>query len=113
MMKFGANVLQTALKGLKLAKAGNYDHVLNLKYTCRALPSCFFLVHAVNQTNGKKDRNRQRRVTSSTNAHVILLTSLPSYAYLCWPQLFFYFLSFHKMSLTTVLLIFLSDCCKI
>ena len=43
MMKFGANVLETALKGLKLAKAGNYDHVLNLKYTCRALPSCFGL----------------------------------------------------------------------
>ena len=41
MMKFGANVTQTALKGLNLAKAGNYDHVLNLKYTCRALPSCF------------------------------------------------------------------------
>ena len=41
MMKFGANVTQTALKGLILAQAGNYDHVLNLKYTCRALPSCF------------------------------------------------------------------------
>ena len=41
-MKFGANVTQTALKGLDLAQAGNYDHVLNLKYTCRALPSCLF-----------------------------------------------------------------------
>ena len=40
MMKFGANVTQTALKGLNLAQAGNYDHVLNLNYTCRALPSC-------------------------------------------------------------------------
>ena len=40
-MKFGANVTQTALKDLDLAQAGNYDHVLNLKYTCRALPSCF------------------------------------------------------------------------
>ena len=40
MMKFGANVTQTALKGFNLAQAGNYDHVLNLKYTCRALPSC-------------------------------------------------------------------------
>ena len=40
MMKFGANVTQTALIGLNLAQAGNYDHVLNLKYTCRALPSC-------------------------------------------------------------------------
>ena len=43
MMKFGANVTQTALKGLNLAQTGNYDHVLNLKYTCRALPSCFIL----------------------------------------------------------------------
>ena len=43
MMKFGANVAQTALKGLNLAQTGNYNHVLNLKYTCRALPSCFFL----------------------------------------------------------------------
>ena len=43
MMKFGANVTQTALKGLNLAQAGNYDHVLNLKYTCQALPSCFFI----------------------------------------------------------------------
>ena len=41
MMKFGANITQTAHKGLNLAQAGNYDHVLNLKYTCRALPSCF------------------------------------------------------------------------
>ena len=30
MMKFGANVTQTALKGLNLAKTGNYDHVLNI-----------------------------------------------------------------------------------
>ena len=45
MMKFGANVTETALKGLNLAKAGNYDHVLNLKYTCRALPSCFYSFH--------------------------------------------------------------------
>ena len=44
MMKFGANVTQTALKGLNLAQAGNYDHVLNLKYTCRALPSCCFII---------------------------------------------------------------------
>ena len=43
MMKFGAIVTQTALKGLNLAQAGNYDHVLNLKYTCRALPSCFII----------------------------------------------------------------------
>ena len=42
MMKFGANVTQTALKDLNLAQAGNYDHVLNLKYTCRALPSCYY-----------------------------------------------------------------------
>ena len=42
MMKFGANVTQTALKGLNLGQAGNYDHILNLKYTCRALPSCFY-----------------------------------------------------------------------
>ena len=39
MMRFGANVTQTALKGLNLAQAGNYDYILNLKYTCRALPS--------------------------------------------------------------------------
>ena len=31
MMKFGANVTQTALKGLNLAQTGNYDHVLNWK----------------------------------------------------------------------------------
>ena len=42
MMKFGANVAQTALNGLNLAQTGNFDLVLNLKYTCRALPSCFF-----------------------------------------------------------------------
>ena len=42
MMKFGANVTKTALKGLDLAQTGNYDHVLNLKYTCRALPSCLY-----------------------------------------------------------------------
>ena len=41
MMKFGANVTKTSLKGLNLAQTGNYDHVLNLKYTCRALPSCY------------------------------------------------------------------------
>ena len=40
MIKFGSNVTQTALKGLNLAQTGNYEHVLNLKYTCRALPSC-------------------------------------------------------------------------
>ena len=39
MMRFDANVTQTALKGLNLAQAGNYDYILNLKYTCRALPS--------------------------------------------------------------------------
>ena len=37
MMKFGTNVTQTALKGLNLAQTGNYDHVLNLKYTCRVV----------------------------------------------------------------------------
>ena len=47
MMKFGANVPQTALKGLNLAQTGNYDHVLNLKYTCRALPSCFFFLAVI------------------------------------------------------------------
>ena len=41
MVRFGANVTQTAVKGLNLAQTGNYDHVLNLKYTCRALPSCY------------------------------------------------------------------------
>ena len=38
-MKFGANVVKTALKGSNLAQTGNFDHDLNLKYTCRALPS--------------------------------------------------------------------------
>ena len=42
MINFGANVTKTALRGLDLAQIGNYDHVLNLKYTCMALPSCLF-----------------------------------------------------------------------
>ena len=37
MVKFGANVTQTALKDLNLAQTGNYDQVLNLKYTCGSL----------------------------------------------------------------------------
>ena len=53
-MKFGANVTKTALKGLDLAQTGNYDHVLNLKYTCGALPSCFYLFN-VKHTHMKKD----------------------------------------------------------
>ena len=54
MMKFGANVTQTALKGLNLAQAGNYDHVLNLKYTCRALPSCSLMQSSVVTLSGIK-----------------------------------------------------------
>ena len=30
-----------------LAQTGNYDHVLNLKYTCWALPSCFIPLYAI------------------------------------------------------------------
>ena len=46
-MKFGANVTQTALKGLNLAQTCNFDHVLNLKYTCLALPSCFNFIYTL------------------------------------------------------------------
>ena len=57
MMKFGANVTQTALKGWNLAPAGNYDHVLNLKYTCRALPSCLIFFSKAPQPRQSKQKS--------------------------------------------------------
>ena len=40
MMRLGENVIKTALKDSNLAQTRNFNHILNLKYTCRALPSC-------------------------------------------------------------------------
>ena len=72
MMKFCANVTQTALKDLNLAQAGNYDHVLNLKYTCRALPSCQFsnrvLLYDFSETRKESGIPSKRRKRHSSSA---------------------------------------------
>ena len=43
MIKFGTNIIKTAQKGSNLAQTSKFDHILNLKYTCWALPSCFVI----------------------------------------------------------------------